>query len=73
MSPRKLHFNSDLQAGLDIALLLFFLLHGLYGLRIILIDLGWIREDRWFWRFLALALAIFGVTVWFVYIRKTEA
>ena len=63
-SARKLHFN----ASIDILLLLFFLLHGLYGLRVILIDVGWIREDRFFWRTLAVALLIFGLTVWFVYI-----
>src|SRR5438874_12458268 len=35
-SARKVHFN----AALDILLLLFFLLHGFYGLRVILIDFG---------------------------------
>src|SRR2546429_5654585 len=64
-SARKVHFN----ASIDILLLLFFLLHGLYGLRVILIDLGWIREDRFFWRTLALAFVIFGLAVWFVYLR----
>jgi succinate dehydrogenase hydrophobic anchor subunit len=64
-SSRRLHFNS----GLDIALLLFFLLHGFYGLRVILIDFGVIREDKFFWRTLALAMGIFGVTVWYVYLR----
>ena len=51
-------------------LLLFFLLHGFYGLRVILIDLGWIREDRFFWRTLSLVLVIFGLAVWFVYARE---
>src|ERR1051325_2909979 len=36
-SARRIHFNS----GLDILLLLFFLLHGLYGLLSILFFLGW--------------------------------
>jgi succinate dehydrogenase / fumarate reductase cytochrome b subunit len=63
---RKIHFN----ATIDILLLLFFLLHGLYGLRVILIDFGLIREDRFFWRTLVLALLIFGGAVWFVYVRE---
>ena len=65
-SGRKVHLN----ASIDILLLLFFLLHAFYGLRVILIDLGVIQEDRWFWRFLALALIIFSFTVWFVYIHE---
>lgn len=70
ISAKKLHSNSDLQSGLDIALLLFFLLHGFYGLRVILIDLGVIREDRWFWRFLVLSLGIFAYAVWYVYMHE---
>jgi succinate dehydrogenase hydrophobic anchor subunit len=64
-SARKIHFNSTL----DILLLLFFLLHGFYGLRVILIDLGWIRPERFFWRTLVISAAIFLVAVWFVYLR----
>ena len=62
--------NVHLNSTLDILLLLFFLLHGFYGLRIILIDLGVIREERWFWRTFVLAMAIFGFVVWFVYIHE---
>src|SRR5438067_4300060 len=51
-SARKVHFNS----GIDILLLLFFLLHGFYGLRVILIDLGVIRADSFFWRTFTVAL-----------------
>ena len=65
-SSKKVHFNS----GIDIILLLFFLLHGFYGMRVILIDIGWIREDTFFWRTLAAALALFAFAVWFVYIRQ---
>jgi succinate dehydrogenase hydrophobic anchor subunit len=65
-SGKKVHLN----ATLDILLLLFFLLHGLYGLRVILIDVGWLREDRFFWRTLAAAALIFGFAVWFVYIHE---
>jgi succinate dehydrogenase hydrophobic anchor subunit len=63
---RRTHFSTTL----DILLLLFFLLHGFYGLRVILIDVGAIREDKFFWRTLVAALAIFGYLVWFVYIRS---
>jgi len=65
ISSKKIHFNSTI----DIALLLFFLLHGFYGLRVILIDLGLIREDTFFWRTLSLSLGIFIALVWLVYIR----
>jgi succinate dehydrogenase hydrophobic anchor subunit len=65
-SGRKVHLN----ATIDILLLLFFLLHAFYGLRVILIDLGAIREDRWFWRTLTLAAGIFAFTVWFVYLHE---
>ena len=60
---KQFHFN----AGLDIALLFCFLLHGFYGLRVILIDLGWMAENKFFWRTLGLALGIFGVAVWYIY------
>src|SRR5688572_11763421 len=65
-SGRKVHLN----ATIDILLLLFFLLHGFYGLRVILIDLGLIREDRFFWRTLVVAAGIFGFVVWFVYVYE---
>jgi succinate dehydrogenase hydrophobic anchor subunit len=65
-SGKAVHLN----ATLDILLLFFFLLHGFYGLRVILIDLGVLREDRFFWRTLAVALVIFGGAVWFVYIHE---
>ena len=65
-SGKKVH----LTASLDILLLLFFLLHGFYGLRVILIDVGVLREDKFFWRTLALVLAIFAFAVWFVYVHE---
>jgi succinate dehydrogenase/fumarate reductase cytochrome b subunit len=72
LSAKKMHFLSKVSERLDIALLLFFLLHGFYGLRVILIDLGVIREDRWFWRTMTVALTLFGTALWFVYIREHE-
>src|SRR3954466_6367044 len=54
-SARRIHFN----AAIDILLLLFFLLHGFYGLRVILIDVGVIRAERFFWRTLTVAAGIF--------------
>jgi succinate dehydrogenase hydrophobic anchor subunit len=62
-SGKRLH----LSAGIDVVLLFCFLLHGFYGLRIILIDVGWIREDTWFWRTLTAALAVFIAVVGLVY------
>ena len=64
-SGKRLHFS----ATIDILLLLCFLLHGFYGLRVILIDVGVIREDRYFWRALALSLGLFVFVVWYVYLR----
>ena len=69
MSAGDFHAASSLGEKVDIALLLFFLLHGFYGVRIILIDLGLLREERWFWRTLILALGIFTLAVWQVYVR----
>jgi len=65
-SAKRIHFS----AAIDILLLLFFLLHGFYGLRVILIDVGMIREEKYFWRTLALAMGIFGFAVWFVYVHE---
>ena len=64
-SGRKVHFNS----ALDILLLFFFLVHGFYGLRVILIDLGVIRAESFFWRTLSLSMLIFGFAVWYVYLH----
>ena len=72
MKASNLHSASYLGERIDIALLFFFLVHGCYGLRVILIDLGVVREERWFWRTLTLVLAIFSVAVWQVYIRPHE-
>ena len=69
MSAERLHSASRLGERIDIALLFCFLLHGFYGLRVILIDVGVLREERWFWRTLSLALGIFAVAVWQVYVR----
>ena len=66
-SSKAVHFNS----GIDITLLLFFLVHGFYGMRVILIDIGWLREDAFFWRTLAAVLTLFGLTVWYVYVRQS--
>ena len=69
MSASRVHSASSLGEWIDQALLLFFLLHGFYGMRVILIDLGVLREDRWFWRTFAAAVLIFALVVWQVYLR----
>jgi succinate dehydrogenase hydrophobic anchor subunit len=66
-SAKHIHFSS----AIDILLLLFFLLHGFYGLRVILMDLGTIREDSFFWRTFILAIGLFGFVVWYVYIHES--
>lgn len=67
-SGKKIHLN----AGIDIALLLCFLLHGFYGLRVILIDFGIIKADSFFWRTMFLSLGIFGAVIWYVYFHRAE-
>ena len=69
MSASNVHSASHIGQRIDMALLLFFLLHGFYGLRVILIDVGALREDRWFWRTFTLALVIFVLAIWQVYVR----
>lgn len=64
-SAWQFHMN----AAIDITLLFCILLHAFYGIRVILIDFGWIREDKFFWRFTALAGLIFCVSVWHLYLR----
>ncbi len=56
-------------AALDLSLLLFLLVHALYGLRVILIDLGLIREDRFFWETAALSAVIFCGAMYYLYLR----
>jgi succinate dehydrogenase/fumarate reductase cytochrome b subunit len=70
MSAGKVHAESRLGERIDIALLLFFLLHGGYGLRVILIDCGVLKVEGWFWRTLAAVLGLFALAVWQVYVRK---
>jgi succinate dehydrogenase hydrophobic anchor subunit len=65
-SGKHIHLN----ATIDVLLLLFFLLHGFYGLRVILIDVSLVKADSFFWRTLLLALALFGLAVWYVYLHE---
>lgn len=59
--------------AIDVGLLLCILIHAFYGLRVIAIDFGWIREDRFFWRTTALALGIFAFCVYYLYVRDSGA
>ncbi len=61
----SLHVN----AAIDLSLLFCLLVHALYGLRVMLIDVGWIREERYFWRTAALAIVIFALVVYYLYLR----
>jgi succinate dehydrogenase/fumarate reductase cytochrome b subunit len=67
-SAGKVHTSSSI----DIALLLFFLLHAFYGLRVILMDFGLIKANTFFWRTMILAMGIFGGLVWYVYVKHAE-
>lgn len=62
---RALHAN----AAIDLALLLFLLVHMLYGVRVILIDVGWLREDQFFWGTAGLASALFAGAFYVLYVR----
>ena len=68
-SGKRIHLNG----GIDIALLLFFLLHAFYGLRVILMDFGLIKANSFFWRTLVAAVGIFAAVVWYVYVKKYES
>jgi len=46
--------------SLDLLLLFIFIFHALYGLRLFLIDLGMMKQERlFFWGFTALSIAAF--------------
>lgn len=66
VASARIHLNP----AVDVVLLFCFLLHAGYGLRVILIDVGWMREDSFFWRTLGGILGAFACTVWFVYLHK---
>lgn len=65
---------SDLHAGrtastvLDIVLVLLFIFHSLYGIRISLIDLGIKNERPLFWGFSGAGVVIFAIAVLFIYL-----
>ena len=60
-----LHVNT----AVDVSLLLFLIVHSLYGLRVMLIDIGWIREDRLFWETASAGGLLFLAAVYFLYLR----
>jgi succinate dehydrogenase hydrophobic anchor subunit len=62
-SPDDVHVNTVI----DVLLLFCIVLHALYGIRVMLVDVGWIREDRFFWRTTALAVLIFGFCTFYLY------
>lgn len=64
-SAAEVHANN----AVDIALLFCVLLHAFYGVRVILIDFGWIREDRFFWGASATAAVIFVFAVYYLYVH----
>ena len=61
---KALHAN----AAIDTALLFFLLVHMLYGLRVVLIDMGWVREDTFFWGTAGVVAGLFLLAVYYLYI-----
>ncbi len=54
-----LHVNKTL----DVLLLLFFVFHALYGLRLFLIDLGMVRDEKLlFWAFTIASAGLFALS-----------
>ena|SRR3989304_40148 len=52
--------NLHLNRTLDLLLLFGFIFHGLYGLRLFLIDLGWVKQEKvLFWVFTLLSCVTF--------------
>ena len=60
-----LHIN----AFVDLSLLLFLLVHALYGLRVMFIDVGLVREDRFFWETAGLSALVFLFALYYLYLR----
>ncbi len=49
--------------ALDLLLLFLFIFHALYGLRLFLIDLGMVTQERiLFWFFTAVSIGLFGLS-----------
>ncbi len=53
---------------LDCLLLFGFIFHGLYGLRLFLIDLGWVKQESLlFWSFTLLSIVTFVLSYVYLY------
>ncbi len=50
-------------------ILLMFIFHSLYGIRTIIIDLGFKREKLLFWSFNVIGLVVFGIASYYFYQR----
>lgn len=60
----QLHQNRTM----DLILLFFFIFHAGYGLRLFLIDLGWVKQEKiLFWLFTILGLGLFGMSYFFLF------
>ena len=58
------HINKTI----DVLILFLFIFHSLYGIRTIIIDLGVRQERLLFWSFNIIALVLFGLAYYWIYI-----
>lgn len=58
------HINKTI----DVLILFLFIFHSLYGLRTIIVDLGVKRERLLFWSFNIIAVVLFGLVYYWIYL-----
>ena len=54
---------------IDVSILFLFVFHSLYGIRTVLIDLGFKRERLLFWASNTIALVVLLFSIYFIYLR----
>ena len=53
---------------IDVLILFLFIFHSLYGVRTIIIDMGVKREKLLFWSFNSIAIVLFGLAYYWIYV-----
>ena len=54
---------------IDVSILFLFVFHSLYGIRTVLIDLGFKRESLLFWASNTIALMVLLFSIYYIYLR----